>query len=252
MKARTYAALDACRGEFRALVDRLSAELPHLARWQEQLRQSLGYDDYAIETPVVYNRALDELGPRDSFRFILVADNPGKKEQLTINNRYLVGQSGKLAEGYFKRELGVDFRKEVVILNKTPIHTPKTAEIRKLLAAARAENPKAEEALRRALESSQVEMAAMARRLHGASEAVLWISGYGELGPRGLFAPYARAIAEQYADAPKSLIERVWLFRHFSMNQFAIEVKQKTDPAKPIMDELKRIGIENRERVLGF
>lgn len=252
MKAKTYAALDACRGEFRELVGQLQKELPHLALWQDKLRTQLGYDDYAVETPVVYNRALDGLGPKDRFSFILVADNPGKKEQLTINNRYLVGQSGKLAEGYFNRELGVDFRREVVILNKTPIHTPKTAEIRKLLAIAEAESPKAGAALRAALEASQIQMAAMARRLHGASDAVLWISGYGELGPRGLFAPYAKALAEEYAGAPESLVERVWLFRHFSMNQFAIEVKQKADPGKPLIEELKRIGIENRLRVLGF
>jgi hypothetical protein len=80
-----------------------------------------------VETPVVYNRALDDVGPKSRPRCILIADNPGKNGQKAENQRYLVGQSGRLAEGFFRRELGRDFRAEVLIINKTPVHTPKTA-----------------------------------------------------------------------------------------------------------------------------
>jgi hypothetical protein len=252
MKAQTYAALESARSEFLSLVSRIDAENPRLKTLQEGLRKELGYDDYRVETPVVYNRALDEVTAKDRLDYILVADNPGKKEQLEANNRYLVGQSGKLAQGFFEKRLGVDFRKEVVILNKTPIHTPKTAELRRLLALADARGPKEGAALRASFGESQRAMAGIARGLHGASGAVLWISGLGELGPKGLFQPYAEALEIAYRGASPSLKRRVWLFRHFSMNQFAIEVKQNADPARPIIEELERIGLENRMRVLGW
>ena len=45
-----------------------------------------------------------------------------------------VGQAGKLAARFFREELGLEFRREVLVVNKTPLHTPKTAELRKLLA----------------------------------------------------------------------------------------------------------------------
>lgn len=257
MKKTEYAALEAMRSEFARLVETLTRDLPFLPSLQESLRRELGYDDYRIETPVVYNRALDDLGPRDRISFILVADNPGKKEQLAVNNRYLVGQSGKLAEGFFRDRLGVDFRKDVAILNKTPIHTPKTAELRRLLALAEAAGRREGEELRRAFRESQGAMATLARRLHGSlgadgTGAVLWVSGLGELREKGLFRPWAEALGAAYEGAPAALVDRVWLFNHFSMNQFAIEVKKKADPAKPLLGELGRIGVENRKRVLGW
>lgn len=250
MKPAQYAAVETLRGDFAALVDELGSRLRGLGKLQERLRLELGYDDYRIETPIVYNSALDEVGAEDRIDWILVADNPGKKEQLAINKRYLVGQSGKLAEGFFRNRLGVDFRKEVLILNKTPVHTPKTAELRRLLALA-------DEAgrggpFREAFVESQGRMAAMARELHGATDSVLWISGLGELGPKGLFRPYAEALEKAYRGAPRRLLDRVWLFRHFSMNQFAIEVKKGADPAKPLLEELERLGLANRRRVLGW
>lgn len=252
MKKTEYAAIESLRGEFSRLVKKLSRDLPFLPALQEKLRLELGYDDYRVETSVVYNRALDEVGPKDKLSFILVADNPGKKEQLAANNRYLVGQSGKLAEGFFRDRLGVDFRKEVVILNKTPIHTPKTAELRRLLSLADEAGKREGEGLRKAFRESQETMAGLARALHGASGAVLWVSGLGELREKGLFRPWAEALGAAYDGAPATLIDRVWLFNHFSMNQFAIEVKKKTDPARPLLEELGRIGVENRRRVLGW
>jgi hypothetical protein len=36
------------------------------------------------------------------------------------------------------------------------------------------------------------------------------------------------------------------------MNQFAIDLKARRDPAKPLSEELGRIGRENRLRILGW
>jgi hypothetical protein len=249
--------------EFEARVAAWSASAPWLAELLEELRVSLGHDDYRVETPIVFNEALRDLDASSEPAFILVADNPGKNEQLARNRRYLVGQSGKLAEGWFRRELGVDFRKEVIIINKTPIHTPRTAELRKLLTLAgskpgskvssRSGGPDGRRAaLASLLDESQRWMAGMARRLHEAIGVPLWISGYGELGPRGLFRPYSEALSSAYEKARVEERESVLLFRHFSMNQFAIEMKAKRNASRPLPEELSRIGAENRRRILGW
>jgi hypothetical protein len=225
---------------------------------QETVRARQGYEDYRVETPIVYNRALDELGPGSEIKIILVADNPGKKEQLAANNRYLVGQSGKLAEGWFKRELGIDFRSEVLILNKTPVHTPKTAELA-ILARSSGLHRQRLEAL---LAGSQAAMADLAWRLYcalrepgaggsGGSPA-LFISGLGELRKGGLFEIYRDELSRRMAKAGPDLRSGVWAFNHFSMNQFAIEIKKKARPGIPMADELARIGRENSLRIFGL
>ena len=88
--------------------------------------------DYPLETAVVYNTALDEITAESQINLIVIGDNPGKDEQLSKNNKYLVGQSGKIAAGFFTRnpQLRTDFRKNVIILNKTPVHTAKTKHLK--------------------------------------------------------------------------------------------------------------------------
>ena len=107
------------------------AAAPELTALQREAARVTNTPEYPFETSVVYNRALDDLTPQDEIKLIVIGDNPGKDEQLEKNNRYLVGQAGKIAEGYFRRnpELGVDFRKNVIILNKKPVHSDKTAQL---------------------------------------------------------------------------------------------------------------------------
>jgi hypothetical protein len=226
--------------------------VPELAELQEKLRLEMNHGDYLIETPIVYNSALDEVGSGSDIRFVLVADNPGKNEQLAKNRRNLVGQSGRLAEGFFRRELGIDFRKEVIIINKTPVHTARTAELRRLLSLAGRPGTRLRTSLEGLLEETQVEMAGFSRLLQKAFTVPLWISGYGELGDRGLFRGYSAALAAIVADEPNDLREDVWLFRHFSMNQFAIELRTKRQDGETLLEALRRIGTANRERILGW
>ena len=245
------------KARFSALVERIGLEAPWLSDVQEALRLDMGYDDYRIETPVVYNLDLDSVGPRDNPPFILVADNPGKNEQKAANRRYLVGQSGKLASGWFTRELGKDFRAATLIVNKTPIHTPKTNELRRLAILAGRRRP----ALEALLEDSQREMARIAFSMHAALGNTVWISGYGELGPRGLFSAWADEFRRLYSGpgTPRGLADKVWVFRHFSMNQFSIEYNAAakadglaTGDRETSMERLSRIGTANRRRILGF
>jgi hypothetical protein len=261
-----YSAFNEIREEFRDYVNSLSERAPWLGGLQERLRRAQGYEDYRIETPVVYNTDLDDIGPKDIPRFIIVADNPGKNEQKTANLRYLVGQSGKLAQGWFRKELDLDFHGSCIIINKTPIHTPKTAEIAILRKLAGRQVPE----LDALLDESQRKMADFAFRLHKSLSCVLWVSGYGELKPKGLFSVWAGEITKTYETAKPELRNSVWVFRHFSMNQFAIEYShfQDENPVMPQrsapmaesgassesspMSRLAAIGEANRKRILGW
>lgn len=233
--------------EFRAYVRELTDSMLWLPAAQESLRLSKGYLDYSIETPVVYNYALDEIGQDDDIRFIFIADNPGKNEQKKANQRYLVGQAGKLAQGWFGRELELDFRASGIILNKTPIHTPKTAELS--LLAAKTGAHRAEFAAR--LRESQIRMANFAFLLQTGLHSTVWISGYGELRDGRVFAPWAQEFTRLYAEIAPDRRDKVWVFRHFSMNQFAIEYSRLPAGGEP-MERLRKLGLENRARILGW
>lgn len=266
MTAAAWEAFSAAREDFRGAVARLAASLPGLRAAQQRLVDEREGGSFPVDTPVVYNGALDDLRPEDEIKIILVADNPGRREQAAENRRYLVGPSGKLADGFFRAhpELGVDFRAHVAILNKTPIHTPRTAELREL---GRIGGPE----VARAIADSQAEMARLIRAFHlalnrGRAEPVqLWIIGYSELGKGKLFEPFAKALSAAYpasgAGEPSggaegfgaaSLRASLLLFRHFSMNQFSVDIRKRALPGEPIGATLARVGGEYRARVFGW
>jgi hypothetical protein len=206
-----------------------------------------------VDTPVVYNRALDEADPREEIRLILVADNPGRREQAAENRRYLVGPSGKLAEKFFREHpaLGIDFRKNVIILNKTPIHTPRTVELRDLCRLGGA-------AVAAALVSSQRAMAQILEEFRRAlAPAPVWITGYSEMKRGGLFEAFAEALGELGSslpspDSPDSPEEGLFLYRHFSMNQFTIDLNRQLRPRETLAETLVRLGAAHRRRILGW
>jgi hypothetical protein len=247
MKKIEWTAFAAARDHYREMIDSLCRELPKLGRIQQKLVNSREGPAYAVETPIVYNGALDDVQPRDGIRLILVADNPGRREQAAENRRYLVGPSGKIAEKFFRENpvLNIDFRRNVIILNKTPIHTPRTAELAELCRLGGA-------ALTVALEESQRAMAALLLEFHRALAPVpVWITGYSEMKKGGIFEAYTNAVRELYA-GEKKLKKTVLLFRHFSMNQFTIDLHKQALPGETVEETLERIGTAYRERVLGW
>jgi len=245
---------------------------------QRALYRERGYREEDLESPVVYNLALDDVNPGSDPRFIVVADNPGLQEQKLKNHRYLVGQSGKLAVSWFRNHLDMDFRTATIIINKTPIHTPKTAELR-ILAKLAGER---RDELAALLEESQRVMARFAIELAECMGCPLWVSGIGELRSRGIFQVWAEELRSLAARSKPGTRANILLFRHFSMNQFAIEFaaaergevaergeaserdeaarefgRAKVEPeveadANAALALLKRIGERNRRRILGF
>jgi hypothetical protein len=206
---------------------------------------------YTVDTPVVYNLALNDVTPESEIKMILVGDNPGRREQAAENRRYLVGPSGKIAEKFFRdnSRLGIDFRKNVLILNKTPIHTPRTAELRTLCAMG-------DSALQDAVISSQATMANLLfdfwTSLGGkAAPLPVWIIGYSEMKKNGIFGTYTETL-KSLCKANTPFRNSVFLYRHFSMNQFTIDLKRQTRPGETTEESLLRIGSAYRQRVLGM
>jgi len=246
------------RDRFRREVDALARSLPNLKSIQQKLADNRAdgkNSSYIVETPVVYNTALDDITSSDEIKLILVADNPGRREQAAQNRRYLVGPSGKIANKFFidNPALGVDFLKNVIILNKTPIHSPRTVELRELC---RLEAQSGGSAISAALEESQKTMASLLLEFHEAlnsanKDTPVWITGYSEMKKGGLFEVYTESLKSFYVNR-QELYKQIYIYRHFSMNQFTIDLKQQSLPGETAAKSLRRIGTAYRKRILIF
>jgi hypothetical protein len=236
---------------FRVTTEELSRSLPKLKKLQQEFadtRAESKNSSYTVETPVVYNSALDDVTVNDEIKLIMVADNPGRREQTAENRRYLVGPSGKIAKKFFidNPQLGIDFVKNVIILNKTPIHSPRTVELRELV---RMENTSGKHSLAVALEESQRFMASLLFDFHKALDCPVWIIGYSEMRKGGIFETYTEKLKELYANNEK-MYKQLFFYRHFSMNQFTIDLKQQAKPGESVIKSLERIGKGYRVRIL--
>lgn len=218
--------------------------MPRLKSVQQKFADSRGGNaSYTVETPVVYNSALDDITIESEIKLLLVADNPGRREQAAENRRYLVGPSGKIAAKFFRDnpELGIDFYKNVIILNKTPIHSPRTAELRQIVLL--------ESNIAKALDESQQKMAELLLEFHEALGVPVYITGYSEMKKRGVFESYTERLKQLYEQRPQ-LYKQLFFFRHFSMNQFTIDLKKQSLPGETVSKTLERIGTAYRKRIL--
>lgn len=218
--------------QFKEMVNLWTDNNPELIDILKQVVAVSKSPAYPIETPVVYNKALDDISENDNIKIIVIGDNPGKDEQFIKNNKYLVGQAGKIAEGYFRRnpELGIDFRKNVIILNKTPVHSGKTALL-KYVAKIGGEK------ISKLIEESQLWMAEKTVKLHcdlynsadvesGDFLPELWLVGYSELKEKGIFSKYRECLKKSYFSISEDVWNKVFVFQHFSMNRFSIDLSK--------------------------
>ncbi len=256
MTPSQYRRFSDIRDRMRDYVDSLLKDNLWILNVQRDLYRARGYREEELETPIVYNLSLDEITRESSPLFIIVADNrssgtEGKKS--AVSGR----QAGKLAVSWFRTNLDMDFRSATVIINKTPVHTPKTAELRLLVRLARERSTE----LATLLAESQKVMARFACELAECLQVPLWVSGRGELKRRGIFRPWAEELRARCMEAPASVRGQILLFRHFSMNQFAIEYsnalrdeEKLAAPSDPraTLSLLERIGTKNRAAILGM
>jgi hypothetical protein len=241
-----YAAFAKARDDFRDYAASLAKNAPQLQEREQALVDTDYGGKYTVVRPVVYNESLDAVTEADTIKIILVGDNPGRREQET--GRYLSGPSGKLAENFFRAHpaLGIGFRKNVAVLNKTPVHTPRTADLKKLTGS----GGTLTRDIAAFIQESQREMASILRRFYAALRPVkIWIIGYSEMRRGGLFAEYTSALFDMLPAAD------IFLYRHFSMNQFLIDYNGKARQFAPPAgsdgewEVLKTIGEQYREQI---
>ncbi len=214
MTHEQYEAVKEFRNSFKVKIEEWNKAAPDLKEFQQAAAKESKTPGYPFETPIVYNRALDEISENDEIKLFVIGDNPGKDEQLFKNNRYLVGQAGKLGEGFFRKnpELEIDFRKNVIILNKTPVHSAKTAQLKYI---AKSGGQK----IANLIEETELWMAKETAELAKKLDSEIWLVGYSELKPKGIFTKY-RDQLKKYADWNK-----IFVYQHFSMNRFSIDLK---------------------------
>lgn len=206
--------------------------------------------DYSLESSIVYNKAYDEVQKSDRISYIVIGDNPGKEEQLLSNQKYLVGQSGRIADGFFRRnlELNTDFRKNVLILNKTPVHTAKTVQLKYILKNGSNE-------IVNLVNESQKKMARLAFELHNGlfsagdgSYPELWLVGYSELKKNGVFKGYRDELKKLYEGY--SSWNKVFVYQHFSMNRFLVDLNEfKRNNGCPLKVCLEKIGQAHKKEI---
>ena len=239
------------KDQFKNKVEEWKKAYPALTELQREAALLAKTPEYPFETSVVYNRALDEVTPQDDIKLIVIGDNPGKDEQLAKNNKYLVGQAGKIAEGYFRKnpELGIDFRKNVIILNKTPVHSAKTAQLKTIAKQGGAE-------IAALIEESQIWMAQKTAELHAALKTELWLVGYSELKEKGIFGAYRDTLRDTLkTSSGAEAWDKVFVFLHFSMNRFSIDlsdfIKAKKKEKAPLESNIHELGLLHRKEIFG-
>lgn len=246
MTQSQYSALCAFRTESKNLVARCTCH-------DEELRALFFEAGKVIQTPVVYNKALDDFDHASDIRLILVGDNPGVTEQQRSVRRYLAGAAGAAARSFFlKNSLGVDFEHQVLVFNKTPFHTHSTSDLQKILTAGSIE-------LRRDFLLSIDQSARSTFALQKALGCPIWVVGYGHLRAGGVFEVYLRDIIEEYFahfDGGEAFLERVplYLFQHFSMNCFLKDFRNYSLEAENLgldaLAILKKLGHKHLSEIV--
>lgn len=244
---------------FKNQIEEWNKKAFNLLSVQQKAMEFFNNAKYDLETPIVYNTALDEIKPEDDIKLIVIGDNPGKDEQLAKNQKYLVGQAGKLGNNFFKNheELGIDFRKNVIILNKTPIHSAKTNQLKKFGSFGGPE-------IDNLIEETQIWMAKETAKLHQKlfeenktkEYPQLWLVGYSELKNKGIFTKYKEELKNQYSGTEKlnDAWKNVFVFQHFSMNRFTIDLGEFSKKnGKNLPDNLKNqlnlLGTLHKEEI---
>ena len=147
----------------------------------------------------------------------------------------------------------------MLILNKTPLHTAKTKELALLIK----EGPPLVADI---ILESQIWFAEATAMLHRAlcsssagarnqCPCELWLVGYAELRPKGLFVPYRDALNAAYADClqeASGAASGIFVYQHFSMNRFLIDLKEKSQPELTLKENLHRTGLFHRKEILGW
>ncbi len=215
---------------FKKEIENLKFAIPHLTEGISVLQDK----PYVVANPLVYNEKFDEVTQDFNIKYIWVTDNPGVKE--SQQNRYGVGSSGTAGKNFMKGYgLVEDFDREVLILNKSPIHTRVTADLAKFKTI----NP--------VYSDCQKLMAKLCFDLHSILDCELWILGTSNLDK--IFNPFKTEFNNFYKSG--TILNKVFLYNHFSQGQFkkAYNIYKKENPDLSPNELCRLIGTENRKKL---
>ena len=259
MTQEQYKVFSSCRNDFKKKINEWSVYNEELRRLQILAAKAENTPDYPVENPVCYNSSLDNISQNDEIKLILIGDNPGKNEQLEENKKYLVGLAGKLGEKFFSEnpELKTDFRKNVIILNKTPVHSARTEQLRFIMKNGNTEISnlilESQKWMARATAELQINLLNVSEKTSGPD---LWLIGYAELKNRGLFIPYRDTLLKTFKDAGKSVLfeNNIFTYQHFSMNRFTIDLNnfiKENNISLGLSETLRQLGSLHRKEIFG-
>ena len=212
-------------------------------KFRDEFKQKIEeWESSAENTPIIYNKALDEIKTKSEIKLLIIGDNPGKLEKET--GKYFVGQAGKLGEKFFcnnYNKLKICFRKNVIILNKTPIHSARTTDLKKV----------EQQDLKKLIKESQEWMAEKTLELAKALNIKIWIIGYSELNkPNGIFKEYKNKFLNI---KHSSEWENIFVFQHFSRNWFNRDLNKfcKENPNLSLWEALNKLGETHKNKIFG-
>ena len=112
----------------------------------------------------------------------------------------------------------------------------------------------------RLVEESQLWMAEQTAKLHcalvegaeGAAGGVfpvpeLWLVGYSELKPKHFFIPYRDRLKATYQAQNPEVWNKVYVFQHFSMNRFTIDLSEFSDEVS--LQKIHELGIKHKNEI---
>ncbi len=173
---------------------------------------------YAGKIEFVYNAEQMNYLDFSQIKYILIGDNPGKNEK--DDKKYFADGRGANTAGSNARRffayLGVDFDKEILVLNKTPMFTKSTLELRQY-----------KKGYKGILAESQRFMAELANDFHKCLRCKMYITGlsgcYYKKGKvwilnnessHAILPEFFLKIKELYNDS--DLKYHLFIFKHFS------------------------------------
>ena len=118
-------------------------------------------------------------------------------------------------------------------MNKTPIHTAKTKELLFL--------SNQNEKIKNLLKESQIWFAKKTVELHIALDCKMWLVGYAEVKNKGLFEDYKKILLEEYqkSEIGKNAFKKFFVYQHFSMNRFLIDLNEFSENyPQPLSEEI--------------
>ncbi len=216
------------REEFKKKVEEFNKNYPEIK--DEVLK--LSDKTYDFPFAFVYNKKLDEITIDDNIKYIWVTDNPGLNE--AIEEKYAVGSSGKGAQNFMVGSGMVEeYDKEVIVLNKSFLHTRVTNDLKKL------------KKYQSIIDETQIYMANLTLALLNIFKCPLWILGISSLNK--IFSKYSSTLTTN----SNIDMDKIYLYYHFSQGQFkkAYNKKYAEFPKSSPKELCKMIGKENRNRL---